>query len=226
MKKLGKISAILLPFLLFITGVIYWFEADKEVRILCGLFNEGQSSQEIIRTLETGNLLMYSSGPRMIYVDSFYTLATSSCTISLNEDSSVISAVYEQSFHLERVAAWTGFCLTILLIGFQLLLASGLPFGEYAWGGKHRILPKNLRIGSGISALILVLIAVSALSAIEVTGLLTGPLAHYVVYLATLAFLFSTIGNMLSSSTKERKIMIPVSIVLFCSYFILSVSLM
>lgn len=38
---------------------------------------------------------------------------------------------------------------------FQILLAIGLPLGEAAWGGTHRVLPPHLRVASALSSLLL-----------------------------------------------------------------------
>lgn len=39
------------------------------------------------------------------------------------------------------------FILSLLSL-FQLSLALGAPMGKFAWGGKYKVLPRNLRIGS------------------------------------------------------------------------------
>ena len=36
---------------------------------------------------------------------------------------------------------------------FQILLALGLPLGEYAYGGQNKVLPKKLRISSIAAAI-------------------------------------------------------------------------
>lgn len=216
----------MIPFLLFITGVVYWFEAEKEVRILCGLFDQGKPSEEVVRTLETGNLLMYSSDPKMIYVDSFYTLTTSSCTVSLDGDSTVINAVYDQTFQLEKAAAWVGVTLTFLLFCFQCLLAAGLPLGEYVWGGFHKELPVALRVGIFISAVALILASFGILSATKIIEVLPLEFSAYLVLAFTLLFTLSIIGNLNSKSQKEKRIMTPVAIILFCSYFVVTVSVL
>ena len=51
-----------------------------------------------------------------------------------------------------------------LLLGalavFQVLLAFGAPFGRFAWGGQHRVLPMAMRIGSVTSIVIYAVVAV------------------------------------------------------------------
>lgn len=39
----------------FIGSVFIWFEAEKEIRILCGMFSEGQESEYVIKTLVNQN---------------------------------------------------------------------------------------------------------------------------------------------------------------------------
>lgn len=39
----------------------------------------------------------------------------------------------------------------ILLGVFQIIVALGAPYGQYVWGGQHKVLPKGLRVGSVIA---------------------------------------------------------------------------
>ena len=41
-----------------------------------------------------------------------------------------------------------------LLAVFQLALVAGAPLGHLAWGGRSRVLPTRLRIGSVVSIVI------------------------------------------------------------------------
>ena len=51
-----------------------------------------------------------------------------------------------------RVVAVAG---TAVLVGFQLALAAGAPWGRLAWGGRHdRALPTELRVASAASAVV------------------------------------------------------------------------
>ncbi|WP_100813256.1 hypothetical protein [Microbacterium lacus] len=48
--------------------------------------------------------------------------------------------------------------LSVVLVGlaaFQLALALGAPWGHFAWGGQHRVLPTGVRIGSVVLGIIL-----------------------------------------------------------------------
>jgi hypothetical protein len=58
---------------------------------------------------------------------------------------------------MDQAAGIVATAVLVGLICFQLLLAAGLPLGEYAWGGAHRILPRSLRIGSLVATFIYLL---------------------------------------------------------------------
>ena len=42
--------------------------------------------------------------------------------------------------------AWIGAILFTAIASMTLLVAIGLPLGEFTMGGKHKILPRNYRI--------------------------------------------------------------------------------
>jgi hypothetical protein len=54
------------------------------------------------------------------------------------------------------VAAIVAVVLLGVLVAFQAGLALGAPWGEAAWGGQNPgVLPRNLRIASGIAAVVI-----------------------------------------------------------------------
>lgn len=102
--------------------------------------------------------------------------------------------------------------LLTFLAFFQLALALGAPFGHYAWGGSHRVLPANLRIGSVFSILLYVLFAVVILQSgglIAVFGDIS-----LVLWVLAAYFLIGVIMNAMSRSPKERLAMTPVAAIL------------
>lgn len=112
-------------------------------------------------------------------------------------------------------AALTCLVLGVLAI-FQGLLALGAPLGRFAWGGRHRVLPPSLRVGSVVAILIYALIAAVVLARADVVSL--GAVPDGIVRAATwvvVAYLFLSIGlNLASRSKPERSVMSPVSAVL------------
>lgn len=75
-----------------------WFEAEREIRILCSLFHPGLDREQVVSTLETGGYLRYrteaDAGEALITVDSVYNLGSSRCAIEL-QGGRVVVAVYE-----------------------------------------------------------------------------------------------------------------------------------
>lgn len=105
--------------------------------------------------------------------------------------------------------------LLLLIACFQLLLALGLPFGEYAMGGFHTILPKNLRVVSLINAVILLFIGLVFLVHTNKVTVLTFLPTSILVWVFTVFLALNTIANAFSKSTKERVVMTPISGLLF-----------
>lgn len=96
--KLVKGSAAVALVVLAAAWLIFsWFEAGKEISVLCSLFEEGQTLAEVERTLDTGHYLRYhitdtDSGQR-VDVESIYNLGATRCIIEVAE-SRVISTAY------------------------------------------------------------------------------------------------------------------------------------
>jgi hypothetical protein len=62
-----------------------------------------------------------------------------------------------------ELAAYAACLLLLGLNMFQILLAAGLPWGRFAWGGQHHVLRRRLRIGSIVAVLIYAVIAITIL---------------------------------------------------------------
>lgn len=75
-----------------------WFEAEREIRILCSQFHPGLDRERVVRMLDTGEYLRYrpaaGSGDPAIIVDSLYNLRYSRCVIEF-EAGRVASAGHE-----------------------------------------------------------------------------------------------------------------------------------
>ena len=108
---------------------------------------------------------------------------------------------------------------TLVLAGlavFQLLLASGRPWGRFAWGGQHDVLPTRWRIGSLVSV---VLYAVMAALLLDRAGVVDTGLPAGVVTVGTWVvtgyFALGIVANLASRSRAERLVMTPTVAVLF-----------
>lgn len=99
---------------------------------------------------------------------------------------------------------------------FQLFLALGKPWGEYAWGGQHQgMLPNGLRIGSMIATLLLASFAIVNLA---YAGMVKLPLSHESLAVAqkvvTGYSVLAILANAASRSRKERLLWTPVALLL------------
>jgi hypothetical protein len=117
---------------------------------------------------------------------------------------------------------------TLVLAGlaiFQLLLASGRPWGRFAWGGQHDVLPTRLRVGSLVSVL---LYAAMAALLLDRAGLLDTGLADGVVttgtWVVTGYFALGIVANLASRSRPERLVMTPLVSLLFALALVVALS--
>jgi hypothetical protein len=97
-----------------------------------------------------------------------------------------------------------GVVVLLAYAAFQAALAAGAPLGHLAWGGAHRVLPRGLRIASGV-ALVFYVCAAAALAA--VAGLPSpwpGAPARWLLLALTVLFGVGVPMNLASRSAPER----------------------
>ncbi|WP_353828125.1 hypothetical protein [Agromyces sp. SYSU T0242] len=97
-----------------------------------------------------------------------------------------------------------------LLAVFQLALALGAPFGRFAWGGAHRVLPARLRVGSLLSIVIYAVIAVLALDRVDLIDVVPDSVSAVGMWVVFGYFVIGIVMNAISRSTPERYTMTPV----------------
>ncbi len=111
------------------------------------------------------------------------------------------------------------------VISFQLALALGAPWGEYAMGGTFPgRYPPRMRVAAVVQAVVLALVAVVVLSDARVA--LPG-LSLALPWLIWLVVAFSAVGAVLNSitpSARERRIWAPVTIVMLVSSLIVALA--
>ena len=100
---------------------------------------------------------------------------------------------------------------------FQVSLLAGAPLGEYAMGGQNPgVLPRSLRIASGVSAVVMLAQAGHYLAQAGILTPLLPPAWNSVAN--WFWFVFTAIGLVLNSITrskKERNLWVPVLAVSF-----------
>lgn len=221
-KKYHYLFSVLL-FVVVTLTLVFWSEAEKEVRILCAMIDEGDSYSSVEKLLETGTFISIQNEPSLFSFSSMVNLNTTACYLAFDEARMVLYKQYSQLFSLSKWAAITGTFALVLLTFFHLFLAFGLPLGEYGWGGKHRVLPFSFRLGSVLSALLLPIVGVAMLSTTRLILPDYQSESSYLVYGFTLLFALSVVGNTITSSKKEKKVMLPFSILLFGCFLIVTI---
>jgi hypothetical protein len=114
----------------------------------------------------------------------------------------------------------------VLLAGltiFQGALIAGAPLGRMAWGGQHRVLPANLRIGSAVSIVVYALFAYAALSKAGLApALVSESFTSITMWVMTAYFALGILMNGISRSKPERLIMTPTTAALAALYLVLA----
>ncbi|WP_010095201.1 hypothetical protein [Ornithinibacillus scapharcae] len=115
-------------------------------------------------------------------------------------------------------------CMFVLVAVFQVLLALGFPLGEYALGGYHKILPKGLRLMSGVNAVVLLFMGFIFLQHTNIIEGISVLPTNLLVWIVTVFLGLNTIANLVSRSKKERLVMTPLSGLTFilCLIIVLS----
>ena len=101
-----------------------------------------------------------------------------------------------------------------VIVIMTVLVADGLPLGEFTMGGQHKILPKKFRVVAVISAAIQVFAMIIILQAGGFISLwLSFKLTKYICFFFAVYLSLNTIMNMISKSRKEKYVMTPLSLI-------------
>ena len=117
-----------------------------------------------------------------------------------------------------RLAAIVFAALTGVVCAFQLALAAGMPWGEYAMGGAFPgVMPAPMRVAAVVQ--VGVLAAVALLVASRAGLALPGwaRVARWLVWAVVVLLGVSVVLNLITPSPMERLIWAPVAAVLFLS---------
>ena len=101
-----------------------------------------------------------------------------------------------------------------MIATMTVLVACGLPLGEFTMGGQHKILPKNLRVAAVISVAIQIFAMIIILQAGGFIPLwFSLKVTKYICFFFAAYLSLNTIMNMISKSWKERFVMTPLSLI-------------
>ena len=92
-----------------------------------------------------------------------------------------------------------------VIVTMTVLVACGLPLGEFTMGGQHKILPKKFRVVAVILAAIQVFAMIIILQAGGFISLwLSFKLTKYICFFFAIYLSLNTIMNMISKSRKKN----------------------
>ena len=95
-----------------------------------------------------------------------------------------------------------------------VLVACGLPLGEFTMGGQHKILPEKFRVMAVISVAIQIFAMIIILQAGGFIPLwLPFKVTKYICFFFAVYLSLNTIMNMISKSRKEKYVMTPISFI-------------
>jgi hypothetical protein len=124
---------------------------------------------------------------------------------------------------LHQLSAILACSLLAGLAVFQGALIAGAPLGRLAWGGRHPVLPANLRIGSGASIGLYALFAYAALAKAGLGPPLIGEsFTSVAMWVMTAYFALGVLMNCISRSKPERLVMTPATAALAALYLVLA----
>jgi hypothetical protein len=112
---------------------------------------------------------------------------------------------------------------TLIVIGFQLALAAGAPWGSYAMGGRRAgQYPPAMRAAALVQAILLALLAVVVLDAGGVLALGWTMAIPWLAWIPVIASLASTIANAATRSVVERRLWLPVAVLMLLSSIVVA----
>lgn len=116
-------------------------------------------------------------------------------------------------------AALVAAVLLVVLVGFQIALAVGVPWGKAAYGGASETLSPRLRVSSAVAVVVWALVSwfYLALAVPDLAGPVPDSWAGVVSWILVGLFAVATLMNAISRSRIERAIWTPVSAVLLIS---------
>jgi hypothetical protein len=119
---------------------------------------------------------------------------------------------------ITTIAALVFAVVAVGVIGFQVALVLGAPWGRYAMGGAFPgRFPPPMRVAAAVQAAVIGLLALGVLST---AGLVLPDLAVAFPWLVWVAVVVSTLAvvlNAISQSAGDRSILVPVGAVLLVS---------
>lgn len=114
---------------------------------------------------------------------------------------------------------------TLLVVGFQIALALGAPWGAYAMGGRFPgRFPLSLRLLALVQAVVLGLLGLVVASAAGLAGLRLSAELQWLMWLVVGLAALSLAMNAASRSPGERRLWVPVASVMLASSLVVALA--
>jgi len=124
------------------------------------------------------------------------------------------------------ITSLLGSALFSIVLVLYILLALGFPYGEYAMGGKHRILPGKERIICIISVIVQTFSILRLLQGGRILRFgFSDKLTNLFCYFFAVYLSFNVFINLLAKSKKEKLFMTPLSLVIAICFWITALNL-
>lgn len=115
--------------------------------------------------------------------------------------------------------------ITISFIAIlYITLVLGLPYGEFAMGGKYTVMPKAMRVMCAISVFVQIFAMIILLQTGNVlTTKIPDNVAKIGCYVFAIYLVLNTIMNAISKSKKEKYIMTPLAAITAICFFVTAI---
>jgi hypothetical protein len=124
------------------------------------------------------------------------------------------------------VTAWVGSISFLLVVVLYIMLILGLPYGEFAMGGKFKVLPSKMRAACIVSVLIQLIAILFLLQAGKVINFgLPYNISKGVCFFFSGYLVLNTIMNLMSKSKKEKFVMTPISFITSICFFLTALNI-
>ncbi len=124
---------------------------------------------------------------------------------------------------LEQLAALVYGAATVLVVGFQVALALGAPWGAYAMGGKFPgRWPARMRAAAIVQAVVLSALAAVVWSRAGVAGSGLTTRAPWSIWVVVAISTVALVLNLITPSAGERKRWAPVALAMLASSLVVA----
>lgn len=112
---------------------------------------------------------------------------------------------------------------TLVVVGFQLALAAGAPWGEYAMGGRITgRFPPPMRVAAVVQAVVLLILALVVLDKGGIVMLGWTAALPWLAWVPVVVSVLSAVMNAATRSRVERRLWLPVAIVMLLSSIVVA----